>query len=275
MPQGIFLMPQNGLLKKITRINANKKMHLLRYKLKNCALILICVIFFLNLCNLSFSERKMRLGENLIFDIYWKFVKVGYGTLEVKDVVDYNGSGRNAYVIYSEAQSAPFFDVFFKVRDANVSWIDVENFHSLEFRQKIREGKYKRDRRTVYDQKNHTAVNEKDVRFDIPENVLDVLGALYWVRLQELEPGTSVTVNVNARAKNYKMNVKIHAREKIKINGKKYKTIVVEPDLQDSGIFMQKGAVLIWLTDDEYHMPVKMKSKISVGSIVGELRGKE
>ncbi|MBN1384991.1 MAG: DUF3108 domain-containing protein [Elusimicrobia bacterium] len=212
----------------------------------------------------------MPIGENLVFDVYWKFIKVGYGTLNLNGIVDYEG--RKAYFICSEAKSAPFFDVFYKVRDENRSWIDVENFYSLEFKQKIREGGYKRDRRTVYDQKNHIATTEKNERFGIPDNVLDVLGAFYWVRTQELRPNTVLTVDVNCRKKNYKMSIKIHDREKIKIEGKKYKTIVVEPDLKDAGIFMQKGAVLIWLTDDEYHMPVKMKSKISVGSIVGELR---
>ena len=57
-----------------------------------------------------------------------------------------------------------------------------------------------------------------------------------------------------------------------KIDDKKYRTIVVEPDLKDAGIFMQKGAVLIWLTDDKHHIPVKMKSKIAVGSITAKLR---
>lgn len=258
-------MPQNGLLNKIKRTDYGD----FESRFRRCFITVI----FVFIAVITFAERKMPVGESLVFDIYWKFVKVGYGTLEVKEITDYES--KSVYFIYSEAKSAPFFDAFFKVRDENKSWVDAKKFHSLAFEQKIREGRYKRDRRTVYDQNNHTAVNEKDVRFDVPENVLDVLGAFYWVRLQELAPGTTVTVDVNCRLKNYKMNVKIHGREKIKINGKKYNTIVVEPDLQDSGIFMQKGAVLIWLTDDEYHIPVKMKSKIAVGSIVGELRGKE
>ena len=46
--------------------------------------------------------------ENLVFDVYWKFVKVGKGTLEIKGLEEVNG--RTAYHIYSEAKSAPFFD---------------------------------------------------------------------------------------------------------------------------------------------------------------------
>jgi hypothetical protein len=205
-----------------------------------------------------------------VYDVYWKFVKVGYGTLEIKGIVDFNK--KKAYYIYSTAKSTPFFDSLFKVRDTNSSWVDVKKFHSLAFEQHISEGKYKRDRRTDYNQIKHTAVNNKGVKFDIPKDVLDVFAALYWVRLQELKPKNNLTLSVNSNKKNYIMGVKVHKKEKIKINGKKYKTILVEPDLQDAGIFMQKGKVLIWFTDDERHIPIKMRSEIMVGSIVAELR---
>jgi hypothetical protein len=219
----------------------------------------------------AFAEaRKLPNAEKLVFDVYWKFIKVGYGTLEIKDIVDFNG--RRAYYIYSEAKSAPFFDAFYKVRDTNESWIDVEKFYSLVFEQKVSEGKYKATRRTEYDQQKHLAVNNKGENFSIPENVLDVLGAFYWVRLQDLKENENLELNVNSRRKNYKMMIKINKKETLKINGKRYKTILVKPNLQDAGIFRQKGEVKIWLTDDEKHIPVKMKSEISVGSIVAELR---
>ncbi|MEW6555803.1 MAG: DUF3108 domain-containing protein [Elusimicrobiota bacterium] len=229
--------------------------------------IFFCVICGFYLCNLCFSE--LPVGEKLVFDVYWQFIKVGYGTLQIKDIVDLQG--RNAYHIHSAAKSSPFFDVFYKVRDTNESYIDVEKFHSLVFEQHISEGRYKRNRKIVYHQDKHFAVNHKGEKFSIPENVLDILAALYWVRLQKLEPKNSLTLNVNSNKKNYKMVVKIHNKEIIKINGKKYETVVVEPDLQDAGIFMQKGKLLVWMTDDENHIPIKMKSQIGVGSIVAEL----
>src|SRR3989339_348789 len=99
-------MPPNGLLK--TRINANWKRELTR--------ISLCVLCAFHLCNLCFPEdKRLPIEEKLVYDLHWKFVKVGYGTLEIKGIVDFNG--KKAYHIYSEAKSAPFFDVFFKVRD--------------------------------------------------------------------------------------------------------------------------------------------------------------
>jgi len=234
------------------------------------AFVFICAAHFgcLKLCHGDF--KKLPAAEKLYYDVYWKFINVGYGTLEIRGIVDFNG--RKAYSIYSESKSSHFLDNLFKVRDSNASWIDIENFHSLAFEQHIREGKYKRDRRVDYDQIKHTAINNKGEVFDIPENVLDVLAVLFKVRMVELNPDTTIMLSVNSAKKNYNMFVKILRKETIKINGMKFNTIVVEPDMQDAGIFINKGRLLIWLTDDEKHVPVKMQSEISIGSITAELR---
>ncbi len=255
-------MLPNGLLDKIKRADYSN----VKKRFRRCFIAVILVFIAVIIHG---EEKKLPVEEKLVYDVYWKFVKVGYGTLEIKGIVDFNG--KKAYHIYSEARSLPFFDVFFKVRDFTNSWVDAEKFHSIAFEQHISEGKYKRDRRIDYDQDKHLATNNKGESFEIPENILDVFAALYWVRLQEIKPKDIFTLSVNSNKKNYKMKVMAHNREKIKIDGKKYKTIIVEPDLQDAGIFMQKGRVLIWMTDDERHIPVKMRSEILVGSIVAEL----
>lgn len=241
--------------------------------LKNAFRIFAC---FVLLCSFSIGElsycdfNKLPFPEKLYYDVYWKFIKVGYGTLELRGLADFNG--RKAFSIYSESKSSAFFDGFFKVRDSNISWVDAEKSHSLAFEQHISEGKYKRDRRVDYNQEKHIAANNKGEVFDIPDNVLDVLAALYKVRASELAPGGVVTVSVNSAKKNYNMSIKVLKKETVKIDGTKFGAVVIEPDMQDAGIFINKGTLRIWLTDDANHIPVKMQSEITVGSITAELR---
>jgi hypothetical protein len=42
---------------------------------------------------------------------------------------------------------------------------------------------------------------------------------------------------------------------------------VVEPILKSEGIFKSKGRILVWLTDDARRLPVKVTSKVPIGSI--------
>jgi hypothetical protein len=46
---------------------------------------------------------------------------------------------------------------------------------------------------------------------------------------------------------------------------------VLEPITQSVGLFKHEGRLKVWLTDDHLRMPVMMKSKVVVGSIVAEL----
>jgi hypothetical protein len=76
--------------------------------------------------------------------------------------------------------------------------------------------------------------------------------------------------NHNA-GKNHQLGVRVLRRERIKVSAGSFDCIVIEPGLTAAGVFKQEGKLTIWLTDDARHMPVLMKSKVAVGSIVAEL----
>ena len=67
-------------------------------------------------------------------------------------------------------------------------------------------------------------------------------------------------------------------REKVTVLSGIYNTYLVEPDLEHiGGVFKKsKDAKLqIWVTADDRRIPVKIKSKVAVGSFVGELMSVE
>jgi hypothetical protein len=47
---------------------------------------------------------------------------------------------------------------------------------------------------------------------------------------------------------------------------------VVEPFLRGPALFQQKGRVTVWVTDDEYRMPVLVKSKVVIGAVSAVLK---
>jgi len=50
-----------------------------------------------------------------------------------------------------------------------------------------------------------------------------------------------------------------------------FNCIMVEPIIAEGGLFKTEGQITIWLTDDELKIPVKVKTKIIIGSIDAEL----
>ncbi|HZX48598.1 MAG TPA: DUF3108 domain-containing protein, partial [Nitrospirota bacterium] len=54
-----------------------------------------------------------------------------------------------------------------------------------------------------------------------------------------------------------------------------FDTIKVKTLIKFEGLFVNKGEVFIWFTDDEVKIPVKMESKIKVGTITALLTEKQ
>ncbi|HKJ89286.1 MAG TPA: DUF3108 domain-containing protein, partial [Gammaproteobacteria bacterium] len=63
-------------------------------------------------------------------------------------------------------------------------------------------------------------------------------------------------------------------RERIDtVLGKDTPTVKVRPRLKTDGVFSRKGKLWVWFTDDERHIPVRMRSKIAIGSVTARLTG--
>ncbi|MCB4792363.1 MAG: DUF3108 domain-containing protein [Elusimicrobia bacterium] len=220
------------------------------------------------------TNDVFKVGEQLEFNIRWKFIVVGYATMSVKNIEKVQG--RNCYHIVTEARTAAFFDNFFKVRDVNESWIDTKSFCSLKFRQQLSEGKYKNKETLVFDQaKQKYSVLETKKTGDIPLWVQDVLSSLYYLRSQRLSEGNTFNIDANSGGKSWPLTVKVLRKEKVNVPAGSFECFVVEPNIREgAGVFQAKGSLNVWLTDDNKKTPVKMRSKIAIGSINADLKTK-
>jgi hypothetical protein len=225
------------------------------------------------------ANTILPVGENLHFVVKWGLVVGGYSTLAIQDIDQVNG--RPAYHIVSEAKSAGLVTAFYRVEDHNEAWIDQGSMSSVRYEKSIKEGKYHIDESTIIDQPRHR-YRMQSFRIDknlyeqkdgtIPQNVLDVLGSFYYVRLMPLEVGKSFTMDVLSGDKVYPLVVRVESRETIKVPAGKFKTIRIEPLLRAPGIFIAKGNKLqVWLTDDDRHVPVRMRSEVFIGHVSAEL----
>ncbi len=225
------------------------------------------------------GTKPLWFGEELNYKISWAFLTVGEATIKA-DKLLYNGK-EYAYQIETHAKSYSVIDKMFKVRDINMSWIKSDLSKSLGYWQSVREGSYKRDEWLNFDYKNNFynmyKQNKKGelYKYTTPftgTEVFDVLSALYYVRNPKISLQDTVyfdIVNVN---KQYPLKVIVHGKEKIKTKAGTFDCIIVEPMINGESIFVVKGKSLkVWLTDDEYRLPVKLEVEVFIGSVKAEL----
>jgi hypothetical protein len=229
-------------------------------------------------------NEAFNIGEKLSFVIRYGFIHAGHATMEVKEIT--NIQERQAFRIISTAKSNKTFDIIFKVRDSVQTWIDVEGLFCWKFAKKLREGAYKFDLFVNYDQYAGNAVVEmiryenneplrirkkEDFVLNIPPYVLDILSSFYYIRSQKLRIGMPIYITNHDNKKVYNLKVYIQRREVVTVKAGKFNTIMVQPVLKGDAIFKQQGKLWVWLTDDEYKIPVQMKSAAFIGKITTEL----
>ena len=207
-------------------------------------------------------------GEKIVFRIIYLAMPAGTFTLEVGEMTELQGVP--VYHFIAKAQSSAIFSLFYKVRDKIESFVDVGTFVPLRFEKHLREGpRYRNDNITVFD-RSRNVVLTGDKEIPISPDVQDVLSTFYYLRMQPLEVGKSVFVNVNTGEKNYHVEIKVLRKETVKKWGRRVEAVVVQPVIRMvklGGILKEKGDVFIWLTDDEKRIPVFMKAKVTVGQL--------
>jgi hypothetical protein len=211
------------------------------------------------------------VGENLIFSVDYGFYKAGTATMSVVGIDRVMGS--DCYHIQTTAVSNSFISSFYKVRDKVDSYIDTEGIFSRRFEKHLREGNYKMDELVdLYaDRLIALSTREKYALVEIPQYVQDILSTLYYIRTFDLKVGRPVTIETYADGKVYPLRVLVNKREKVEVPAGAFTCLQIEPQLKSEGIFRQKGRLLVWLTDDQYKIPVKMTSKVTIGSIATKL----
>jgi hypothetical protein len=211
-------------------------------------------------------------GERLVYSIGWYNIVGGTATLDM-DEVDYQGMP--VYRVRSLAKSNSFVSVFFPVEDRIESLIDRVTLNALRLDVKQRQGKRKRDRVTEFDQVNHIATVVKDGKqktFEIPPDVQDSLSCLYFFRsLPSIKVGETVTIDVHESNKNWRLGIVAQKRERIKTEAGEFMAIRTKAKVEFEGVFLEKGEVYVWFTDDERRLPVRMDSKIKIGKVSAKL----
>ena len=217
------------------------------------------------------ENNAFDVGEELIFDVNYGFVTAGQARMSIPS---YSWQkGRKCYHIQFLVKSTSFMDSFYKVRDRYESHLDIEGLFPWRFVQQIREGTFSRDFTARFDHDAQKAYTSEGV-YPVPAFTQDILSAFYFMRTYDyskMKPGSRVTLKNFYKDSTYTLTVVYHKRETIEVAAGTFKTIVLEPIMEEGGLFKASGSILVWMTDDERKIPVQVDAEIPIGSITSEL----
>jgi uncharacterized protein DUF3108 len=214
------------------------------------------------------TEPPPFLGEKLRYVMTILGIVGGELTLTAEET---HWGGRTVYRFELSALSNDFLSKFFLVRDDMVSWVDPKTFRSLRFEKHTVEGKRVRDELTEFDYERGAAKVD-GVSRPLLEATLDSLSSVYYLRTLDLDGDRPIELAVFS-GEPHTLKIEIQGRERIVTPAGTFDTLRVEPR-SDRANLLGKNLVL-WLTDDERKMPVQIKSKLKVGTLIGKLKAVE
>jgi len=201
------------------------------------------------------------VGERLEFDIRFGKLHVGTGVMEVLpfDTV----RGRDAWhTVFRLSGGIPFYHV----NDRYEDWFDTHTLSSLRYWQDIDEGNYEPKRHyEIFPERREYIENDKPPQPSV-EHPLDEGSFLYFLRTVPLRVGMDTSFNDYFRAERNPVRFKVLRPDTIEVPAGRFAAIVVQP-IFESKLFSEGGHAEIWLSDDENHIMLQMKSKVKFGSL--------
>lgn len=218
------------------------------------------------------EQKAFGVGERLVFDVSFGFITAGEATMSITryDTL----AGRVCYRVEFLVNSLPSFSWIYRVEDRYLTFIDVEGIVPWKFEQHIREGGYRRDFIAEFDQFHHVAKTSEG-EYEIPPYVHDIMSAFYYARTidySQSKPGDIYSLFNFYKDKTHELGVKFLGRQELDVEAGTFRTIVVEPLVKEGGLFKSEGRIVIWLTDDDLKIPIRVNTKVVIGSIDTELR---
>jgi len=207
-------------------------------------------------------------GETLDYDLTWLSMTGGRARMTI---APQSGDPVNNYLITSVAQTSSGFSRIYRVKDQIESVVSRATFTTIRYHKDLREGSSHKNDTTTY---ANGVATRKGKTYAVPTPVYDPLSLVYYMRTQELVPGRTLHFTVFADKKTYDVNAEITKRQTIDTPLGKFNCVAVEPQMQAGGLYRDEDSKLtIWYSDDERHLPVRIRSDVKIGAITATLRG--
>ncbi len=221
----------------------------------------------------TLGKSVLPVGEKLTYEISWLNILAGTAVMEVLD----GGGGRDSLTakFVTTAQSRPAITKFFPVDNRVESEFDLSAQLPQHMLFKRREGKKKEDIEYTFHHKEGTVTAIKGGTAEtlpIEPGTQDLISCLYYVRnALSFTPGSSMTLNIHHDKKNRKVEVRVEKLETLDGVWGKAETAEVLVIMPFQGLFLNQGNIRVWFTNDARRLPVRMKAKVIIGSIMADL----
>jgi len=224
-------------------------------------------------------------GETLTFKLRWGFIPAGSAVLRVLPMETLHG--KPVYHFVMEARTNAFVDGFYKYRSRIDAYASPDMRRTLQYKKVTTVYSTRKEINVSFDWDRMEAhyVREttepggrpeidRDRRTELMPGTFDPLSVFYYARMLAFREKDRFERPVTDGKKCVIAQANVIKQEKLTIDGKPYPAFLIEPELKHvEGVFEKSddAQVHIWISADSHQIPIRLKSKVVIGSFTGEL----
>jgi len=228
----------------------------------------------------SLFGAAFNTGEKLEYSLSWNGIPAGTTVMEVRETSEING--KDAIHLSSRTWANSFVSLFTKVGNDVDCYIDPDNFASLLCDITSKSSKRTKYEKAIFDyDKNEVEYTEtksdkknkkKTKTVMITSEIRDSFSSIYYLRTLDLKEGEKIEFDTFSGGTIFQNIITPIKKEKVSVDAGSFDTIKVKNVVMEDGKVIDEGENLFWLTDDEEKIPVKIKTKLEVGSLTAKLK---
>jgi hypothetical protein len=221
-------------------------------------------------------------GEVINFKMTYGFFTVGKGSARIHPEY-FKFNDRHCFKVDVEGKTVGMVDWVADVDDRFGAYIDTAALVPHQFYRRIREGHYKKDEWTNFDQhkrKIEVKATGKDGKmkepkyYDAPSHVRDMIGGFLYLRVMDfsrLKVNDTVTVTGFFEDEFYRLNIIYKGKDTIRLRVGKVRALVFSPVMPKNKLFEGEDSIVAYFSDDKNRIPLKIDAKMFIGSAGVEL----
>jgi hypothetical protein len=236
----------------------------------------------------GFSGRRpikdpFHVGEKITHEAYYNLFGFTAGVLTLDTLPHVQVNGRKAYQFVIRLQTSKLFNSIYSIDDKVVTLVDYDLWLPRLFTLHVKETSQLREGRSYFDFQKLKAryeekkiskkkgLEEKKQEWDILPYSQNVFSVIYYMRLFAWRDGRDYSFRVADENENLIFKGRVVARETLDTDIGPVRAIKIKPEIILKGNFKPVGDIFIWLSDDDRKIPLRIESKIKIGTIVSEI----
>lgn len=220
------------------------------------------------------TNTAFQAGETVSYKIYYTLAGMYLEAGKVSFTCRAESfNGKAVFHIIAVGQTLPFYDNFYKVRDRYETFLDSSTLEPYKFVRNVQEGDLRKYEIISFNKAGGTAITNTGV-YKVPPCVVDVLGAVYNARnlnFDSRHPGDKIPFSMFLDNQVFTSYIRYMGREVIKTKYGKFHAIKFRPLLIKGTMFQAGENMTVWVSDDANHIPLRVESPITVGSVKADM----